>query len=149
PSLVDHAGRGQSLQPGRVHEGRDIVEGDEVADERVELPAGIAAERRLVLGPADPSAGVDEEGQEGVREAVRLGPRKKSVRRWHARISRRSAATSGLGSGEGRDRLLLRPSNSLATTWKSEPGETATSWPSITIRSSRFVLRRGIPDSRR
>ncbi len=43
PTLVEHAFPGQTLQPGTIHEDRDVVTGDQVADQRVHLPAGVEA----------------------------------------------------------------------------------------------------------
>lgn len=68
PPLVNRALYGQTFQPGRIHEHRDVVASDQVADQRVELPVSIVAARRPVLGAPDPMPGVGGEGQQGVGE---------------------------------------------------------------------------------
>ena len=65
PSLVEHAFPCQTLQPDTVHEYRDVVTGDQVTDQRVQLPAGVEAARPPAFRLAHPEWAMRGQCQHG------------------------------------------------------------------------------------
>ena len=55
PPLMENTVPGETLEPGAVHEDRDVVAGDQVTDQRVQLPAGVKAVRLPGVRPANPA----------------------------------------------------------------------------------------------